>query len=156
MYLKLLLLFLAIPFVELALLLFLADRTSWWFTLALVILTSVTGAWLIRSQGWRVWTRIRSELAAGQVPTDSLLDAALIFVAGALLITPGVLTDLVAIFLLIPPTRRFARQRLLAWLRARFQLHTVAYRESSAEPKRSEVINVQVIEGAARDSERRH
>ena len=102
MLLKLLSLFILVPLVELALLLYLADASSWQFTLLLVIATGVIGTLLAREQGWRTWTRIRDELAAGRMPADSLLDGVLIFIAGALLLTPGVLTDLLGISLLVP------------------------------------------------------
>jgi UPF0716 protein FxsA len=139
---KLLLLFVTVPLIELALLLYLADRTSWPLALALVLIPGFTGAWLVRSQGWRTWSRIQQELAAGHLPTDALLDGALIFVAGALLLTPGVLTDLVAITLLLPPTRRLWRRGLAAWFGARF--HVQVGRD--APPRRSEVIDSYVVE----------
>ncbi len=98
MLLILLLLFIFVPLVELALLLYLADTTSWQLTLGLVVATGVFGTALARSQGWRAWSRIRDELAAGRMPAEPLLDAVLIFVAGALLLTPGILTDLLRNF----------------------------------------------------------
>jgi UPF0716 protein FxsA len=153
MFLKLLILFIAVPFLELALLLYLADRTSWWLTLAMVVIPGIIGTGLARSQGWRTWQRIQAELGAGRLPTDSLLDAALIFVAGALLITPGLLTDLCGLVLLIPPTRRFVRQRLVAWLRSRFQLHTAAFRGGPSGPGRAEVIDSYVIDRSTKDTE---
>ena len=75
----LLLLFIVVPFVELALLLKLAEITSWLHTLLLVIVTGVLGTWLARSQGVRTYRKIQQSLSAGQMPTDSLLDAAMIF-----------------------------------------------------------------------------
>lgn len=100
------LVFVLVPLAELALLLYLAEIFSWQRTLLLVIVTGVLGTLLARSQGWRTWVRIRDELAAGRMPAESLLDAVLIFVAGALLLTPGVLTDALGISLLIPPVPR--------------------------------------------------
>ena len=82
------------------------------------------------------------------MPTDSLLDGVMIIVAAVLLITPGVLTDLFGITLLIPPCRRFYRWVLSRWFKARFQLHTTT---SAARPGRSEVIDSYVIEQAPRD-----
>jgi UPF0716 protein FxsA len=144
-FLKLLLLFITIPFIELALLLYLADATSWQVSLALVIIPGVIGTLLARSQGWRAWTRIREELAAGRMPTEPLLDAVLIFVAGALLLTPGVLTDLVGITLLIPWTRTYYRRRLVAWFKSRFTVQTSGFGSWPQSPGRSEVIDSYVI-----------
>lgn len=124
MLLKLLLLFVFVPLAELALLLYLADVFSWQHTLLLVIATGVVGTLLARSQGWRTWVRIRDELAAGQMPAESLLDAVLIFVAGALLLTPGVLTDALGISLLIPWCRHHYRRRMVAWFKSRFTIRT--------------------------------
>ena len=155
MIVKLLLLFITIPFLELALLLYLADHTSWWFTLAMVIIPGILGTWLARSQGWLTWQRIQAELRAGQLPTAALLDAALIFIAGALLITPGLLTDLCGLLLLIPPARRFVRRRLVAWLRSRFQLHPAAVSRRPLRAGSREVIDSYVIDSATHDTEPR-
>ena len=122
MLLKLLLMFIFVPLGELALLLYLADVFSWQATLLLVIATGVIGTYLAQSQGWRTWRRIRGQLAAGQMPTESLLDAVLIFVAGALLLTPGVVTDLFGMSLLFPWSRRYYRRRLVTWFKSRFTI----------------------------------
>ena len=122
---RLLLLFISVPLIELVLLLFIADKTSFWFTLGLVILTGIAGSVLARSQGWQTYHRIQQELAQGRMPAQELLDAVLIFCAGALLLTPGVLTDLFGLSLLIPPMRRFYRGRLIKWFKGRFHLRTV-------------------------------
>lgn len=127
---RLMFLFLIVPILELALLMILADYTDWKFALALVILTGVGGAWLVRHQGWRALRRIQAEVQAGHLPGDALVDGLLILVAGILLLTPGVLTDLAAIGLLIPSTRAIAKRRLAAWFKSRFSLHAVAGRDA--------------------------
>jgi len=146
MLLRLLSLFILIPLCELVLLLYLADVTGWQFTLLLVVTTGVTGTLLARSQGWRTWLRIRQELAAGRMPANSLLDGVLIFVAGALLLTPGILTDLVGISLLIPVCRGYCRRRLVAWFKSRFTVQTAGSGSWSSAQGRSEVIDSYVIE----------
>ncbi len=112
MLLRLLLLFTVLPLVELVLLLILADNTSWQFTLALVLLTGVVGAALARHEGLRCWKRVQQKLAAGELPGDPLLDALMILLAGALLVTPGVLTDLFGFALLLPVFRRIVKRSL--------------------------------------------
>jgi UPF0716 protein FxsA len=120
--LRLLFLFVAVPFVELALLLYLADLTDWRFTLGLVIVTGVVGTLLARREGFRTYRVIRQELAAGRLPGEAMLDAVLIFFAGALLLTPGILTDALGFTLLIPWFRALYRRRLKSWFRAHFTL----------------------------------
>jgi len=144
--LKLLLIFITVPFVELALLLYIADVTHWEFTLVLVIATGIVGSLLARSQGWRTYTRIQSELADGRLPAVSMLDAVMIFVAGALLLTPGILTDLFGLSLLVPPCRAFYRKRLVQWFKSRFTIQTTGYGDWQSPSPRSEVIDSYVID----------
>lgn len=108
-------LFVLVPVVELALLL----RAGQWLgvlpTVALVVATGVLGAWLVRSEGVRTMARFQEQLARGELPGRALMDGAAVLVGGALLLTPGVLTDVVGFGLLFPPTRGF----LQAWAVAR-------------------------------------
>ncbi|MEO8495828.1 MAG: FxsA family protein [Planctomycetota bacterium] len=144
MFFYLLLLFMVVPFVELAILLKLAEMTSWWHTLLLVIVTGVVGSWLARSQGIRTYRKIRESLAAGQMPTDSLIDAAMIFVAGALLLTPGILTDLLGFSLLFPPTRLLYRRWLVKRFKGSFTIKSTF--PTNTPQQSSEVIDSYVVE----------
>jgi len=116
---RLILLFVLLPFLELMILLKLAELTSALTTLGIIIATGVVGVALARRQGLGVIRRLTAELEAGEMPTTSLVDALLIFVAGALLITPGVITDSIGFLLLVPFFRRFVRSALIRGLRAR-------------------------------------
>lgn len=122
---RILALLLIVPLVELTLLMMLADWTNWQTAVATVLITGVTGTLLIRYQGWRTIQRIKADLADQRLPGDALLDGFLIFTAGLLLLTPGVLTDLVGILLLVPPSRAFVKAYLLKRFRASFTNHTV-------------------------------
>lgn len=107
---RLLLLFIVVPLIELALLLQIGEWVGLLPTIALVILTGIAGAALARSQGVRVFFRIRQELATGRMPVDQMIDGLLIFVAGALLLTPGLLTDIFGLSMLVPgPRNAFKR-----------------------------------------------
>ncbi len=119
----LLILFVVVPLAELALLLQVADQVGPWATLGLVIFTGVVGATLARWQGWRVLSRIQSDLSQQRMPTEALFDGAMILVAGALLLTPGIMTDLVGFSLLIPPCRALYRRWLQRHFRRRFEVH---------------------------------
>lgn len=112
---RLFLLFVAVPLVELALLIWLGQRIGLWPTIGLVLLTGAAGAALARSQGGGVLRRIRAEMAVGRVPVGALQDGLLILVGAVLLLTPGVLTDLTGIALLLPATRAPIRR----WLERR-------------------------------------
>ena len=140
---RLLLLFIVVPLVELILLMYLADRTHWWVAVSLVVVTGIVGTLLARSQGYRTYRRIRAAMSQGQIPTDALIDAAMIFVAGALLLTPGMLTDAFGLSLLAPPCRRWYRRRLVRWFRSKFTFQTESSDEH-AEAK-STVIDSYVV-----------
>jgi UPF0716 protein FxsA len=109
---RLLLLFVLVPIAELALLIEIGNRIGLAATLALIVLTGVLGAGLARHQGLGVLAKIRSEMDQGRLPTGQLVDGALILVAGAVLMTPGVLTDALGFFCLIPPGRRLLKKVL--------------------------------------------
>jgi UPF0716 protein FxsA len=104
-----LLLLTAVPLIELALLIRLYHATDLLTTLSLVIVTGIVGAALARRQGFEIWRRMQAQLAQGKPPTNELLDGLMILIAGALLITPGILTDIVGFSLLVPPVRSLLR-----------------------------------------------
>ncbi|MGD2107891.1 MAG: FxsA family protein [Phycisphaerae bacterium] len=106
MFLRLLLLLTIIPLVELWILFELAQRFSWEATIGLVILTGVLGAWLARREGLKTVARIQSDMARGIPPAAVVVEGALILLAGVVLVTPGVLTDICGFVLLVPPLRR--------------------------------------------------
>ena len=117
MLLRLLILFTAVPLLELYLLYLLAQAWSWGVTLLVVLGTGMLGAGLARWQGLLTVQRIQAEAAAGRVPTGPMVDGVLILVAGIVLVTPGVLTDMVGLLLLIPPVRGLLRGYLVKWFK---------------------------------------
>jgi len=119
---KLVLVLTVTPLVELYLLVKLTEATNdFRITVLVILVTGVLGAVLARAQGLRVWNRIVGELRAGKLPGDSLMDGAMVLVAGALLVTPGLLTDAAGIFVLVPPCRALLREGLKRWLRRKIQ-----------------------------------
>jgi len=132
------LLFVLVPLAELTLLLMIAEVTHWWVSLGIVIATGFIGASLARYQGAQAWRRLSGDLRSGKLPTDSGLDAVLILIAGIVLITPGVLTDVAGILLLIPLTRGVARRRIKKWAAKRFKVDT--------QVMRSQVVDSYVVE----------
>ena len=103
---RLLLLFIVVPVVELVLLIEIGQRIGTLTTIGLIIGTGVVGASLARQQGINTLARLRTDLDAGRLPAQAIVDGVLILVAAALLVTPGVLTDLFGFFCLIPSCRR--------------------------------------------------
>lgn len=116
---RLLLVFLIVPIVELAILVQIGRWIGLWGTLALVLVTAIVGAALARSQGARVIRDLRAEMAAGRVPGRQLLDGVLVLIGGIVLLTPGVLTDVLGFVLLLPPTRKGFRRLLARAIQAR-------------------------------------
>lgn len=130
MFLYLFLLFVTVPLLELYLLLLVGRYMGLFPTLALVLGTGFLGAWLAQSQGASTFARIRQDLDAGRMPTDSLADALLILIAGAVLLTPGLLTDAAGFFLLVPPGRRWVRGRLRRAFARHLRARTVHHASS--------------------------
>jgi UPF0716 protein FxsA len=109
---RLALLFVIVPVLELVLLIRLGQWIGLLPTLALVLTTGLAGAWLARAEGLRVLWAFRSELASGRLPEQALQDGIAVLVGGAFLLTPGILTDLTGLALLLPPTRRLIQARV--------------------------------------------
>jgi len=110
--------FIVVPLAELAVIIAVGDLIGLLPTLLLLLVVSAVGAWLSKREGLAAWRRFQLALAEGRVPTVEVADGAMILLAGALLLTPGFLTDVVGILLLLPPTRATAR-RLAPRLAAR-------------------------------------
>ena len=98
--------FLAVPILELALLIEVGRRIGAISTLFLIFCTALLGAYLARRQGLGALRKAQAEMAQGRLPAGSLADGILILLAGAVLITPGILTDILGFLLLMPGTRR--------------------------------------------------
>lgn len=112
---RLFLLFTLVPLLELVLLIEVGELIGLVPTILLVVVTGVAGASLARREGARTWREVRLELGRGRIPGRELLSALLVLLAGALLVTPGVLTDAVGLLVLLRP----ARQRVVELLRDR-------------------------------------
>lgn len=113
---KLLFLFILVPFIEISLLIKLGNIIGFWPTLLIQVVTGFLGAALARLQGLMVWGKIQAELQVGNVPAEDMLNGVLIFTAGIVLMTPGLLTDVLGFSLLIPTTRNIFKR----WLRRQF------------------------------------
>lgn len=141
---RLLLLLILLPAIEIVLLVWIAMKTSVLLVLALVLGAGILGAMLARQQGLRAMTRIGEEVRAGRMPADAMFDAMLVSLAAVLLILPGFLSDIVALGLLFPPTRNLFK----AAIRRRIESQMIVTRYGSFDAPRGhdEIIDVKVIE----------
>ena len=106
-------LFITVPILELFVILQIGGWLGVWPTIALLIADSVLGSVLMRSQGRTAWRRFNEALQSGRPPAREVLDGVLIVFGGALLLTPGFVTDIVGLLFLLPPTRAIARRLLV-------------------------------------------
>jgi UPF0716 protein FxsA len=118
--LPLLLLFIVVPIAELYVTLQVGDAIGVAPTIALLVVDSLLGSLLLRNQGRSVWRQFNQAMAEGRVPHREILDGAAVIFGGAFLITPGFLTDIVGLLLLLPPTRAALRRFVVARLGRRF------------------------------------
>ncbi len=121
----LVLLFLVLPILELYVIVQVAGGIGTLETIGLLIVVSVVGAWLVRREGTSVLRKIQVQLNQQQLPTKQIVDGGLIMFAGALMLTPGFITDAVGVLLLIPPTRIAVRQILMRRFKGRIQTTTL-------------------------------
>lgn len=134
MFRYLLLLFIAIPLVEIYLLVQVGQQIGALPTVGLVIFTAVLGIWLLRWQGLATLTQVQISMAQGQLPAIPLFEGLLLLVAGALLLTPGFFTDTLGFLLLIPPLRRGLARALLqqGWWRMSGSFHQTSESQESS------------------------
>jgi len=119
MMVRLFLLFAVVPVIEVYLLIKVGRLVGPLSTVAILLLISLVGAWLVRHQGFQILRRIQDELALGRLPAAELVDGALVLVGGVLLLTPGFFTDFLGLFFLIPASRAVLKRFLGLWLQSR-------------------------------------
>jgi UPF0716 protein FxsA len=161
MLLYLFVLFTIVPVVELALLIWIGGQTAWWVPIVGVVLTGIAGAALARWQGWRALQRIQDDMRAGRIPAGAVIDGVLILVVGILLVTPGVLTDVVGMALLIPPIRAIVKRRATAWFRRQVDVRAKRFKSTftkevgtnEASPRHDQIIDAHVVSIHVEDAE---
>ena len=109
--------FIGVPIAEIIILSLLSDRIGIWWTVLLVIVTGIIGARLVVSQGRLVWASFKYRLSTGEIPDLEVAHGAMLIFAGAVLLTPGILTDLVGFLLLVPSIRELIRVRFMSTMR---------------------------------------
>jgi len=128
MLLRLTLLFVLMPLGELAILVYMGTIIGTLYTVLIVVLTGILGAILTRSQGLATLSRIRSNLQRGILPANELFDGVLILAGGLLLLTPGIITDIFGLAVLIPQTRHIIGRLFRSLIYRRIQRRQIQYR----------------------------
>jgi len=155
------LLFTVVPLIELSILIWIGGETQWWVPIVLVIASGGVGAALARWQGWQVLRRLREDSAAGRMPADALIDGFLILLAGILLVTPGVMSDLLGVALLIPPARAVVKRAGGAWIKRNIEVRagnaTSGFwsdaNADATDARRDEIIEARVLGTHVEDAE---
>ncbi len=125
MFPKLLAVFILVPVVEFILFVTVGNRLGWPFTLLTIVVTGFVGAWLTKRQGLATLQKVQGSTQRGEMPADALIDGLMILIAGAVLLTPGFLTDAIGFAFLIPGFRSIAKRAVLAWAEKNVQIHTM-------------------------------
>jgi UPF0716 protein FxsA len=118
--LPLVLLFIVVPIVEIYVIIQVGQAIGALWTIALLVADSIIGAMLMRAQGRSAWRRFNEAIAAGRIPAREVVDGALVIFGGALLLTPGFVTDIFGAAFLLPPTRAVIRPLLIRRFAGRF------------------------------------
>jgi UPF0716 protein FxsA len=141
----LVLLFIVVPLVELAIVLQVRAAIGLDWTLLLLLIVSVVGALLVKREGVRAWSRFRDATQEGRLPAVEVTDGALVLLGGALMVTPGFLTDLVGLLLVAPPSRGVVNRILRARVRSAFGLGPPAPGRPRSRRAADEVVDVEVV-----------
>jgi UPF0716 protein FxsA len=127
-------LFIVVPIAELYVIIQIGGLIGLWPTLALLLADALLGSLLLRHQGRSAWLRFNEALAARRFPGREVADGVLIVIGGTLLLTPGFITDIFGLFLLIPPTRAIARRLMRPLLMRRFRIVSFPTRPATSQP----------------------
>ncbi len=122
---KIFLLLTLVPIIEVFILFKIAEVTTVWTTIALVIVTGFAGAYLARREGTQILSSIKRELNDGRVPGNQLLNGLCVLIGGILLLTPGLLTDITGFTLVLPVTRQLYIRLIKRWLTNMMQMGSV-------------------------------
>ena len=123
--------------IELTVIVLVAQAVGVLPTLALLVLVTLAGGWLVKRQGLGLWRRVQTSVQAGRSPADDAVDGAVLLAAGTLLVVPGFVTDVVGLVLLVPPVRRLAGRRAVHRWRTQVP--------GTAGPWRGRVVDVEFV-----------
>jgi UPF0716 protein FxsA len=144
--------FVAVPVLEIYVIIQVGQVIGAWWTILLLIADGVVGSWLVKREGRRAWRALRAALEAGRMPAAELADGMLILIGGTLMISPGFVSDVVGAVLILPFTRPWGRRLLTGFvnrrLRARVRVHSAGRTARRPEPgPEGDVVRGEVIDG---------
>lgn len=125
----LILILLVVPALELGVFIWLGGIIGPWWIVTLIILSGILGISFARMQGAEVWKQAQQSMNNGQMPTKHIVDGVCIFIGAILLFAPGMITDLMGLFLIIPWTRRPFKKILQKWIMWKVSKNTIVYRK---------------------------
>ncbi len=140
--------FLVVPVLEIYVIIQVGRAIGPWWTILLLIADGILGTWLVRREGVRAWTALRAALQQGRIPTTELADGILVLVGGTLMLAPGFVSDLLALFLVLPFTRPFARVVLTKLIARRL---IVVYPSAGARDAHPPPVDPDVVQGEVLD-----
>src|SRR5918994_4692764 len=143
-------LFILVPIAELAVIIQVGQSIGVWWTIAILIADSVLGSLLMRSQGRASWRRFNETLGAGRIPGREVADGVLVIFGGALLLTPGFLTDVVGLLFLLPPTRAPIRRVFLRAATRRIAVSMTVGGGRPRPPRRDDDVEGTAVDADAR------
>ncbi|MEA2494285.1 MAG: protein FxsA, partial [Thermoleophilaceae bacterium] len=121
-------LFIAVPLVEIYVIIQVGQAIGAWWTILLLVLDSILGSWLIRHEGSRAFRALREALDSGRMPARELADGALILIGGTLMLAPGFVTDAFGVLMILPVTRPLFRRMLTGVVARRLVVFGTAQR----------------------------
>lgn len=152
-----------VPLLELYVLIQVGQVIGAWWTIGLLLLVSALGSWLLRREGARAWSQFRTALSSGRVPTAEVVDGALVVFGGALLLTPGFVSDIAGLLFIVPPTRAVVNRLVRARFRGLATLSMFGAPGPVAAPRRpsrgarrdDDVVDVEVVDVVRNDHDPR-
>lgn len=131
MFFKLFLMFTVIPFVEVTILLQLSKYLGVGSTIFMVLFSGILGAFFVRREGFSIWFKLQKELQEGQIPSDQIFNGILLLIAGIVLVTPGLLTDLLGYILIIPFTREAVKKIIVERVKKKYSTVSNGFAETT-------------------------
>ncbi|WP_182376303.1 FxsA family protein [Nocardioides sp. WS12] len=139
--------FVVMPILEIFVLIQVGQAIGPWWTILLLVLDSIIGAWLIKREGRRAWQALQARLQTGQMPARELADGVLVVLGGAFMLSPGFVTDILGILLILPITRPLFRGLLTSYAVNRITIRTgPGTRTSPGTPPQGDVVRGEVVD----------
>jgi UPF0716 protein FxsA len=139
-----------IAIAEMATFLWLGSQIGFGWALAIAVTTALIGSFLVRRSGLAVWRRFRDKVDHGRLPGREISDGAATLVAGAFLISPGLITDTLGFLLLLPPVRDLLYRKVSKRLTGRVSVYTSGWQATPGQVYDGEIIDVDEVEDADR------